>query len=455
MAINKVATIKWCPLSLKHINYIKKGLVSRMSVAEGAIRSGKTIDNCIIGADSIENSDDKIHLASGSTLANAKMNIGDCNGFGLEHLFRGRCRWGKYKDNEALYIQTHKGEKIVIFAGGGKADSFKKILGNSYGVWIATEINQHYDGNDSETSFIKVAIGRQVGARNPRTLWDLNPSAPSHKIYSDYIDKFRSLGLVGGYNYEHFTIADNLSISEERKKEIESMYDKESIWYRRDILGLRVVAEGIIYRSFADDPKARMITKAQFEQIRSSIIEIECGIDFGGNNSKHTFVATAFTRFYRDAIVIKSVKLDGELDPNQLNKKFVEFCQEIYNKYNRGFDANFDNAEPVLARGLKLAVAENGCRCNVNPAWKNPILQRIKLELTLLAQDRLYYLEGECDSVVDALSNAVWDSSHPDVRLDDGTSDIDTLDALEYSLEKKTKLLMDQNKSLVKELLNG
>lgn len=453
--ISKSTTILWCPFSQKHKDYIKAGFDAIMSVAEGAIRSGKTIDNCIIAADAIEKSDDKLHLASGSTLANAKMNIGDCNGFGLEHLFRGRCRWGKYRDNEALYVQTHKGERIVIFAGGGKADSFKKILGNSYGVWIATEINQHYDGQDSETSFIKVALGRQAAARNPKRIWDLNPSAPTHKIYSDYIDKFRKNGLIGGYNYCHFTIADNLSIDEQRKQEIASMYDVESIWYKRDILGLRVVAEGVIYQSFADNPQKRMLTKAQFEKLKNHIIEIECGVDFGGNGSKHTFVATAFTRYYKDVIVLKSVKLDGQLDPEQLNIKFVDFCREIYNKYGKGFNVNYDNAEPVLGRGLKLAAAQNRCACDILPAFKTAILQRIKLVITLLAQNRFWYLEGECDSVVDALSGAVWDNQHPDVRLDNGTSDIDTMDALEYSIEKKTQLLLAQNKSLIKEIIDN
>ena len=122
------ATIRWQPFSPKHKYYIRQAVKCQMSVAEGAIRSGKTIDNCIVACRYLEDCPDRIHLASGSTIANAKMNIGDCNGFGLEHLFRGRCRWGKYKDNEALYIQTRTGEKIVIFAGGGKADSFKKFL---------------------------------------------------------------------------------------------------------------------------------------------------------------------------------------------------------------------------------------------------------------------------------------------------------------------------------------
>lgn len=453
--ITRSSTIPWCAFSQKHKEYIKRGFTSRMSVAEGAIRSGKTIDNCIIAANVIEESDDKIHLASGSTLANAKMNIGDCNGFGIEHLFRGRCRWGEYKDNEALYISTHKGERILIFTGGGKADSFKKILGNSYGLWIATEINQHYDDEDSETSFIKVATGRQAAALHPVTLWDLNPSAPTHKIYSEYIDKFLKLGLIGGYNYSHFTINDNLAISEQRKAEIRSLYDPDSLWYRRDILGLRVVAEGNIYRKFADKPQAFKLTQEQFEKIKDYIIEIEVGIDFGGSKSKNTFVATAYTRFYRDAIVIKSKRIMEDVDTDQLNKLFVDFCNKIYNKYGRGFDSNYDNAEPVLGRGLKKACAENQCTTNVKPALKNPILQRIKLELSLMAQGRFWYLEGETDTVVEALCGAVWDKNHPDERLDDGTSDIDTLDGLEYSLEKKTKFLMDQSKSLVKELLTN
>ena len=249
--MSKKSTIEWQPFSEKHKRYIKTALHSKMSVAEGAIRSGKTIDHCIIAAALLERVRDKIHLASGSTIANAKMNIGDCNGFGLEHLFRGRCRWGKYKDNEALYISTQTGDKVVVFAGGGKADSYKKILGNSYGIWIATEINEHYDSDDSRTSFIKVAMGRQAASLDPYILWDLNPCYPSHPIYTRYIDVFPSR-YVGGYNYQHFTIADNLSITEQRRKEIESTYDVGSVWYRRDILGERCIAEGLVYPMFED-----------------------------------------------------------------------------------------------------------------------------------------------------------------------------------------------------------
>lgn len=87
--------IQWCPFSNKHINYISNSLKNILCVAEGSIRSGKTIDHCIIAAMYLETCKDKIHLASGSTIGNAKLNIGACNGFGLENIFRGRCRWRK------------------------------------------------------------------------------------------------------------------------------------------------------------------------------------------------------------------------------------------------------------------------------------------------------------------------------------------------------------------------
>lgn len=245
------STIKWKPFSEKHKKYIQAALKNKMNVAEGAIRSGKTIDHCIVAAAYLETCPDRIHLASGFSVANAKLNIGVCNGYGLENLFRGRCHWGKFRDNEALYIQTQTGEKVIIFVGGGKADSYKRILGNSYGLWIATEINEHYDCEDSRTSFIKVAFGRQAAAEYPLILWDLNPCNPNHTIYENYIDKYVS-GFAGGYQYQHFTIDDNLSISEDRKKEIKSQYDINSTWYVRDILGQRCIADGLVYQCFND-----------------------------------------------------------------------------------------------------------------------------------------------------------------------------------------------------------
>lgn len=237
----------------EHKEYIRKCESSTYNILEGAVRSGKTIDNVFAFAHELKTTPDRLHLATGSTVANAKLNIGDANGFGLEYIFRGQCRWGKYKDNDCLRIKgasTGWKEKIVIFAGGGKRDSYKRIRGNSYGLWIATEINLHHDNT------IKEAFNRQLAAKRRKIFWDLNPSNPNASIYADYIDKYKQMQedgtLLGGYNYEHFTIFQNVNIPRSRIDEIVSQYDKNSIWYMRDILGERTIAEGLIYPQYKE-----------------------------------------------------------------------------------------------------------------------------------------------------------------------------------------------------------
>lgn len=416
-----------------------------MSVAEGAIRSSKTIMHCIIAATYLETCPDRIHLASGSTAANAKLNIGDCNGFGLEYLFRGRCRWGKFKDNDCLWLHTQTGVKVVIFAGGGQKDSFKKILGNSYGLWIATEINEHYDSDNSKESFIKVAIGRQAAALKPMILWDLNPSSPNAKIYSDYIDKYKTQGLVGGYNYQHFTLHDNLSITPQRRKEIESQYDKNSVWYRRDILGQRCVAEGLCFQQFADKTENYMI-----DQAPNDIHRVIVGVDFGGNGSKHSFVAVGLTTRLKNVIGLASRRVEAKgMDAETLASEFCQFCEMIINMYclERGITCYADSAEQTLINQLRKTAAMRRTRVIIENAKKTSINDRIRLVNLLIAQDRLRLVKNTTVSLKDALSTAIWDEKKQalgiDERKDDGTSDIDTCDAFEYTIEQfREELIM-------------
>ena len=436
--MSKTATIPWGAFSGKHKAYIRGALKNRMCVAEGAIRSGKTIDHCIIAAAYLEQTPDRFHLASGSTMANAKLNIGVCNGFGLENLFRGRCRWGKYRDNEALYIQTQAGEKIVIFVGGAKADSYKRILGNSYGLWIATEINEHYDCQDSRSSFIKVATGRQLAARRPFTLWDLNPCGPGAAIYADYIDKYRERGLAGGFLYEHFTIHDNATITEERLREIESRYDPNTVWYRRDILGERAVAEGLIYQQFADEPERFCVDDIPGQGIRYATI----GVDFGGGTSAHAFCCMGYTT--GGALVVLDEYYEKRaLTPNQLAEAFVDFARRCKARWVVS-DVWCDSAEQTLINGLRSAAAVAGVGLNIGNALKKPINDRIRATCILMGSGR-FFVNQACKHTIDALKGALWDGKHltEDVRLDDGTVNVDSLDAMEYAFERDIPALID------------
>lgn len=430
----------------KHIAYIRACETAMYNVAEGAVRAGKTVDNIFAFAHELKTTPDRIHLATGSTVANAKLNIGDANGFGLEYIFRGQARWTKYKGNEALLIKgssTGNKEKIVIFSGGAKADSYKKIRGNSYGMWIATEINLHHDNT------IKEAFNRTLASKRRKFFWDLNPEHPKAFIYVNYLDTYEEKNkkgeFLGRYNYEHFTIDDNINISEERKAEIKSQYTIGSVWYNRDILGQRVQAEGLIYRQFADNVEC---FKVEAKDLPDDFHKITVGIDIGGTKSQHALVATGIVRGYKKLYALKSERIDPNGTPEDLNQAVIAFLLEIGKKYGKVNEIRFESAEQVLKRGVQKAILESdelrelGTLPVVLDSIKTPIKDRIELTASLMAQGRFFYT-NDCRSLVEALTSAVWDEKNltENKRLDDGTSDIDTLDAFEYSFEVYTSVL--------------
>lgn len=419
-------TIPWGKFSDKHKNYIKTALNYKQNVAEGAVRSGKTIDHCIIFSMYLETCEDKIHLASGSSLPNAKLNIGDCNGFGLEHIFRGRCRWGKYKSNEALFIQTKTGEKIVIFTGGGKSDSYKSILGNSYGGWIATEINEHYDCDDSRTSFIKVAMARQIASVHPFTLWDLNPSNPNADIYKNYIDKFMGLDW---YRYEHFNIFDNATMSQERIEEIKKKYDMNSVWYKRDILGERMVAEGLVFPYFANDCKPYLFKyqslKEKMKEEGKRFSHLIIGVDFGDNGSKYSWHLTGFTNGwdYMWALDEGDMEKSNSIDATKFCKAFVRFykrCVECYGYVEWIF---CDSASNTLINTLRAYFYAEGLDGSIiAPVKKNELTDRPITVDSLLVTGRLK-IEEHCKNLINALSELVWDEKK-DIPKDENVNNI-------------------------------
>jgi len=418
----------------KHRAYMRRAMQCTVNVAEGAVRAGKTVDNVFVFAACLDKSPDRFHLASGSTIGNAKLNLGDCNGLGLERIFAGRCRWGKYRDNECLYVQTPCGERVVIFAGGRNADAYKRIRGNSYGMWIATEINLHHD------SFIKEAFNRQLAAGARKVFWDLNPSSPAAPIYREYLDRYAADPGEHFYNYGHFTIRDNPVITPQRLAEIEAQYDPASVWYRRDILGQRCAAEGLIYRVFADAPGRFTVDISEVPPLKY----INIGVDFGGNRSKTAFAAVGFPKEGGIAVLADHAigGEKGEIDPGRIHREFAHFLGEV-RRAVPGVPLRYafcDSEAQYLISGLRRSLPR-GEEILVTDCAKRPILDRITFVLSLMNSGR-FRITDRCRLLAAGLSEAVWDTDAPgDRRKDNFTSDIDILDAFEYAIERYMKQL--------------
>lgn len=224
-------------------------------------------------------------------------------------------------------------------------------------------------------------------------------------------------------------------------------FDFKTIWYIRDIEGKRSIAEGLIYVKLAtsiaaeDDEYIVPLEETIDMAKRGEFIELNIGVDFGGNGSGHAFVASGITQGYEKLYVLSSEWHDADgTDPDDLNRMFMKFVEKILDRY--GFITNVycDSAELVLKRGLQKAMieAELG-NINVTNAAKCKITDRIFTMTTLSATGRVFFTP-DCESVLEAISMAVWNPKNMELeRLDDGTSDIDSLDAMEYSFEKRIK----------------
>ena len=99
--------------------------------------------------------------------------------------------------------------------------------------------------------------------------------------------------------------------------------------------------------------------------------------------------------------------------------------------------------EPSLIDFLQKSLENENIHIPVRPSIKIPIEDRIHLIGVLLMQDRLKFIDKETTEIVKALQEATQDDkSEVDRWLDDGTSDIDILDAFVYGIENWSRELM-------------
>ena len=171
-------------------------------------------------------------------------------------------------------------------------------------------------------------------------------------------------------------------------------------------------------------------------------MEINLGIDFGGTGSGHAFAATAITRGFHQVAALASEWIDckkEEIDPEKLGERFVDFCLKIINLYGYISAVYCDSAEQTLILGIKASLRKAGLGwIRVENALKTVINDRIRATTRLMAQGRFSYMDLMCDSLVGAFCSAVWNPKNlvENERLDDGSSDIDSLDAFEYTIER-------------------
>ena len=416
-------------LTSKQKEYINNS-THRYNIKIGATRSGKTyLDIIFTIPDRIRqrSGKDGLYVIMGVSKGTIERNV-------LEPL---RERFG---DNLVGTINSSNIAKLfgeqVYCLGAEKVSQVSKIRGASIKYCYCDELAEY---NEEVWELLKSRLDKPYSCVDAT----LNPESNTHWLKTNFLDVIEQKE-IDAY-VQTYTIFDNVFLDENFVKNLCKEYEG-TIYYNRYILGQWCNAEGLIYTRFANEPTKYVWNKKKEDKtydLPNGITVI--GIDYGGTKSGQAFVCTRISNDYKQVITLGSEKHMGDIDPDDLENLEIEFAKKMMYKYNCEIDYMLpDNEEVVLIRGLKRRVQEMGWSTIVRGCTKEPINDRIDCGRTMISYGILSYIEEECKTFVEALSSALWDSeAKEDTRLDDFTTDIDTIDAWEYSWCRFMKQIND------------
>ena len=302
------------------------------------------------------------------------------------------------------------GNKIYCF-DGANADSYKKVRGfTSYGAFLNEATTLH-------DTFVKECISRCSG-EGARIYMDTNPENPTHTVKVDYIDKDGQKLSDGQLNIKafNFTLYDNTFLNKEYVESIEAS-TPSGMFFDRDILGIWVASEGVVYKDFNKD--IHYIKEADIKDIQFKKYFV--GVDFGWE--------------HHGSMVVVGLGVD---DKYYLLKEYayqhkdidywVNIAKDIVKEYG---NINFycDHARPDYISKLKV----NGIRA-INA--RKEVLEGISTIATLFKTNKLLILEDNVDIFKKEIYNYVWKNGKDEPVK---TSD-DVLDSLRYAIYTDIKL---------------
>ena len=255
----------WCKDSPVHD---KDGII-----ADGAIRSGKTVSMSLSFAMwAMSTFNGQNFAMCGKTIGSFRRNVL----FWLKLMLksRGYSVIDRRADN-LIIIRKGDTENYFYIFGGKDERSQDLIQGITLAGVFFDEVALMPE------SFVNQATGR-CSVEGSKFWFNCNPDGPYHWFKVNWIDK--STGYLGKERVEqirkkaaeegkdpglkeilylHFTMDDNLSLSEVIKARYRSMYI--GVFFKRYILGLWAAAEGVIYDMF--DPEKHVKNIKEFFQI--------------------------------------------------------------------------------------------------------------------------------------------------------------------------------------------
>lgn len=391
----------WLPESPYHD---KDGII-----ADGSIRSGKTtVMSLSFVMWAMATFDGENFALCGKTIQSLRRNV-------IKQL-------KKMLKSRGYVVEEHRSENSMTIIRGDVENEFYLFGGKDEGsqdlIQGITLAGVFFDEVAlMPESFVNQATGR-CSVEGSKFWFNCNPEGPDHYIKLEWIDKIREKNLIR----IHFTMRDNPSLSAAIIKRYESMYT--GVFYDRFIRGLWVLASGVIFRYFAENNEPYLFKEEELYdskgRLKRPFSKLVIGIDFGGNGSMTTFVATAYINHFKEFRVLEEdgLPVTEEVDSERICKKFIEFYKMVQDKYGTVTWIFPDSASTTMINSIRSAAKKAGLRyTNIKGCRKNEVSERPKTIDMLLTSGRLKINE-KCVNLRKAIGALVWDEKKPNIPED-------------------------------------
>ncbi|MEG0999354.1 MAG: PBSX family phage terminase large subunit [Clostridiales bacterium] len=322
------------------------------------------------------------------------------------------------------------GQKI-IFRGMDDPQSITSIAVEK-GVlcWVWVEEAFQIESEDAFNKLDMSIRGEMPKGYFKQITLTFNPWSAKHWLKNRFFDVDNANIFARTTNYKCNEWLDDMDIAI-----FNEMHEKDPTRYAVEGLGAWGISQGLIYKNFAKDEKRYLIAKDKLPKLEY----ITIGIDFGGNKSNHAFVASGTDKNFETLYALKSWSLPAkDTNVEYIKAKYTEFAEAVTKEFGEVDYSWADSAEQAIINSMRTTTG-----VYIRNSVKNKILQRIRCANILMAYDRFKIVNHSNADLINGLQNAIWDPKKDiDTRLDDGTSDIDVLDAWEYSWEFFIKQLL-------------
>ena len=365
----KQAILWWCPGSAHEKD--------RILLADGAIRSGKTVAMIVsFLAWSLSSFKGQDFIIAGVTGGALRRNV-------LLPMFRMLETLGipyEWKRSEAKVLI---GENTYHLFGAEKENSQDKLQGMTAAGAYADEVALF------PRSFVDQMIGR-CSVAGSRVFMNCNPNGAWHFIKTDFIDRADEIGMF----HLHFTMDDNLTLSPAIRESYARSF--RGVFYEQYILGRWVSAEGSVYPMWSDEENLYDETghPEEYEDCRRYI-----AVDYGTTNPMVFLDVRDDGRTYR---IRKEYYWDSA--KKQRQKTDAEYADDLLAFLDGDLDAEIiidpsaaSFRAELRARGLRVKSAVNEVRTG------------IAAMAVLIGDRRILAERNACPNFLREMHSYVWD----------------------------------------------